>query len=64
MTKTTFTCGDYRITSYGNGTAYEITNYYRTIFLQGDDANQLRQDTDDFSNPSVLGDFFFEYFSS
>lgn len=64
MTKTIFTCGRYTITSYGNGTAYEVTQGNRSVFLQGDDCIQLREQTKDFSDPSALDDFFFEFFSN
>lgn len=64
MNSTSFYCGRYLITSYGNGTAYEVTQGNRSVHLQGDDCIQLREQTEDFSNPSALDDFFFEFFSN
>jgi hypothetical protein len=39
---------DYTVTSYGNGVAYEFINKRakRSVFVQGDDAEQLRADLD------------------
>ena len=64
MNQTSFKCGAYTITSYGNGTAYNITKTHQSIWIQGDEAWQLREATDNFDKPSVLDDLFLEYFAS
>lgn len=60
MRQTRFTKDDYVITSYGNGTAYaiECLTHGGEVFVQGDDAAQLEADTRDFTDLSVLADYF------
>lgn len=64
MTQTEFKCGHYLIRSYGNGTAYEIVDGYRSLFVQGDEASQIREDTNQWELSSVLDDIFREYFTT
>jgi hypothetical protein len=64
MTQTSFNCGAYHIESWGNGTAYSIHKDHQCIWLQGDAATQLREDTDNFGAPSVLDELFLNYFTS
>ena len=63
MKQVSFRCGAYHIESWGNGTAYSIHKEHQCIWLQGDDATQLREDTDNFGNPSALDDLFLNYFT-
>ena len=51
--------GRYYIKSYGNGWAYEVTHQESgaSFWVQDDDAQQLRDDTNDFENTDVLGDY-------
>jgi hypothetical protein len=60
MKQTQFIKEGYVITSYGNGTAYaiECLTHGGEIFVQGDDAAQLEADTQDFTDLSVLADYF------
>lgn len=45
---------DWRVTSYGNGLAYEIAHKpsMKTIFFQGDDAAQFRDEFDQMTEAS------------
>lgn len=63
MTQTTFNCGAYKIISYG-GTAYTITKAHQTIWMRGEEAAQIREDSADFTNPSALDDYFLNFFAS
>jgi hypothetical protein len=60
MKVTEFQRGDYVVTSYGNGTAYFVVrNGDETgVFVQGDDADTLREQTNDFENLDILSDYF------
>jgi hypothetical protein len=60
MTITEFQRDDYTITSYGNGTAYFIARKGAEtgVFVQGDDAATLREQTDGFDNLDILSDYF------
>lgn len=62
MTTNEFTTvsGKYLVKSFGNGWAYEITlnGTDDTLFFQDDDANQLRNDSDDFMCESVIDQYF------
>jgi hypothetical protein len=60
MRQTRFTKDGYAITSYGNGMAYaiECLTHGGEIFVQGDDAAQLEAETQDFTDLSVLADYF------
>ena len=51
--------GKYLIESYGNGWAYEVTcqRTGESFFVQDDAAAQLRQDTNDFDDTSVLDNY-------
>ena len=51
--------GKYVIESYGNGWAYSVTcqRTGESFFVQDDAAAQLRQDTHDFDNTSVLDNY-------
>jgi hypothetical protein len=64
MTQTSFHCGAYHIESWGNGTAYSIHKEHWCIWLQGDDAAQLREDTDNFATSSALDELFRDYINS
>lgn len=53
--------GKFQVVSYGNGTAYafqfgEAGSPMRTLFLQGDDASQIRAEFDaiEAANPDTL----------
>jgi hypothetical protein len=50
----------YLVTSHGNGWAYEITDQEtgESLWVQDDDATQLRQDTNDFELESVIDQYF------
>jgi hypothetical protein len=50
----------YLVTSHGNGWAYEITDQEtgESLWFQDDDAEQLRQATNDFELESVLDQYF------
>jgi len=60
MRQTRFIKDGYAITSYGNGTAYaiECLTHGGEVFVQGDDAAQLEAETQDFTDLSVLADYF------
>ncbi len=64
MTQTSFNCGAYHIESWGNGTSYRINKEHWSIWLQGDGAAQLREDTDNFSTCSAIDDLFIDYIAS
>ena len=64
MIQTSFHCGAYHIESWGNGAAYSIHKEHWCIWLQGDDAAQIREDTDNFSTPSALDDLFINHIAS
>lgn len=64
MNQQSFKCGSYHITSHGNGFAYTIERQHQTIWVQGEDAAQIREASNDFSNPSALDDYFLDYFAS
>lgn len=45
----------YTLTSHGNGLAYEITSPRgESLFVQGDDASDFRQELDDLTGPTGL----------
>ena len=57
----TTTDGKYHVKSYGNGWAYEVTDTTtgESLFFQDHDAEQLQNETEDFTNTMVL-DMYFE----
>jgi len=63
MTTNEFTTHDnkFYVASYGNGWAYEITDQRTgdSLWFQDDDADRLREETEDFANTMVL-DMYFE----
>lgn len=62
MKTNTFTTpsGAYFVESYGNGWAYTITNQETgaEIFVQDDSAAAVQFQTNDFTDESVLADYF------
>ena len=50
----------YHVKSHGNGWAYEVTDNTtgESLWFQDDDANQLRQDTNDFQNEAAIAQYF------
>jgi hypothetical protein len=64
MNQQSFKCGAYHITSHGNGFAYTIERAHQTIWAQGEDAAQIREDSNDFNNSSAIDDYFYTFFSS
>lgn len=49
------TVGGYSLVSHGKGLAYELTAPLgESLFLQGDDANDFRQELDDLTGPTGL----------
>lgn len=60
MTTNTFIAGNYHVKSYGNGWAYAITDQTtgESIWLQDDDADQFREDTNDFENMDSVYNYF------
>jgi hypothetical protein len=50
----------YHITSHGNGWAYEVTcnSTKANLWFQDQDACQLQNDTQDFTNTDVLRSYF------
>jgi hypothetical protein len=60
MNTTQFIAGNYHIESYGNGSAYSITDQRtgQNIWAQGDDANTLRDDTNDWEHTEILEEYF------
>jgi hypothetical protein len=64
MTQTSFNCGAYHIVSWGKGTSYSIHKEHWCIWLQGDDAAQIREDTDNFTISSALDDLLLNHINS
>lgn len=62
MKTNTFTTptGAYLVESYGNGWAYTITDLETSaqIFVQDDSAAAVQYQTNDFTDESVLADYF------
>lgn len=54
----TFTCidGRYEVTEYGKGTAYlvEDSKTMKSFYVQGDDAQTLRNDSQEFTNKHAI----------
>lgn len=42
-----YNCNGWVVTSYGNGTAYELRRDDKSVFLQGDDTQAFRDSTMD-----------------
>lgn len=52
--------GQFIVASHGNGWAYEVTcqTTGESIWLQDDDAQRLRTDTDNFNNEAAINTYF------
>ena len=52
--------GAFEVISYGNGTAYSITDNAtsKNLFVQGDDAVWIESETRDFNDEAILADIF------
>lgn len=60
MMQFTTQSGRYSVTSHGNGWAYEVTDQAsgESLWVQDDDADQFRQNTNDFENESEIQQYF------
>lgn len=60
MIQFTTQSGRYLVTSHGNGWAYEVVDLQTndSLWFQDDDANEIRQQTDNFEHEGAIAVYF------